>query len=196
MLVCSDNSLEDTLPSKPAGSTRRHRSAFTAEQIDSLERFFAHTPYPDVSTRENLSQQLEIDESRVQIWFSNRRARIRKTTTKHRSARASPKSYPTEDISLQSLLESPVNEMKLFAPSDMSFDPSVTSSPSSSEFAPRNRLDESSPLLAAYWSSASPMCYAHVNHAYYPTSDYYFASSPSPAYSSYPMPYPPFPSFY
>ena len=64
-----------------AGSNaRRFRSTFNAEQTDLLERVFAQTPYPDVTTRENLSQVLNLSDSRIQVWFSNRRARTRKAT--------------------------------------------------------------------------------------------------------------------
>jgi len=61
--------LNDTLPLRPIRNvnTRRYRSSFTAEQIQMLEQTFLHSPYPDVSTRERLSQQLDIDENRVQV---------------------------------------------------------------------------------------------------------------------------------
>ena len=50
-----------------ASNNRRYRSSFNAEQIEILERTFRHTPYPDMSTRERLSQQLNIDENRIQV---------------------------------------------------------------------------------------------------------------------------------
>jgi hypothetical protein len=65
---------------RSANNARRFRSAFNAEQTDLLERVFAQTPYPDVTTRENLSQVLDLNDSRIQVWFSNRRARTRKAT--------------------------------------------------------------------------------------------------------------------
>jgi hypothetical protein len=34
-----------------------------------LEQVFSHTPYPDVSTRERISQQLNIEENRIQVCF-------------------------------------------------------------------------------------------------------------------------------
>jgi hypothetical protein len=188
----SDNSLEDTLPSKLAGPGRRYRSSFTAEQIDALEQFFTHNPYPDVSTRENLSQRLDIDESRVQIWFSNRRARNRKTPAKQFSPQNSPVFGATESTAMQSFLESPANDMNMFPNADVVFDPSVTSSPSSSKSQLRVWARNHSSFVAAYWPSVSPMCYTPVNAAYYPSHEYYLSSSPSAAYANYSMPYPSF----
>ncbi len=69
----ADNSLNDSLPLRPIRSTtsneRRYRSSFDAEQIEILEKTFSHTPYPDVTTRERLSQRLNIEENRIQVCY-------------------------------------------------------------------------------------------------------------------------------
>uniref|UniRef100_A0AC35GK33 Homeobox domain-containing protein n=1 Tax=Panagrolaimus sp. PS1159 TaxID=55785 RepID=A0AC35GK33_9BILA len=57
---------------------RRVRTSFTAQQLTILEQVFSINNYPDAFQREQIGLQTGLSDSRIQVWFSNRRARSRK----------------------------------------------------------------------------------------------------------------------
>ena len=82
------------------GNTRRTRTAYTKEQTTTLEMYFKGSQYPDIYLREQIAREIGMKEGKVQIWFSNRRARARKQKDLPSNGVAAPP-VPTMPSSVQ-----------------------------------------------------------------------------------------------
>uniref|UniRef100_A0A1I7ZM90 Homeobox domain-containing protein n=1 Tax=Steinernema glaseri TaxID=37863 RepID=A0A1I7ZM90_9BILA len=78
MSSCTPSEERRLSAEEKSGRIRRNRTAFSDDQLDELEKSFLKCQYPDAVARESLSKLLNIHESRIQVWFKNRRAKHRK----------------------------------------------------------------------------------------------------------------------
>ncbi|CAH1785182.1 unnamed protein product [Owenia fusiformis] len=78
----------------PTGRRRRDRTHFSERAIERLEASFTHDQYPDINTRELLAEELGISEARVQVWFQNKRSRLRRGKAKLKTVQPKPAGTP------------------------------------------------------------------------------------------------------
>ncbi|CAD5228387.1 unnamed protein product [Bursaphelenchus xylophilus] len=57
---------------------RRNRTSFSDKQLNCLEKSFRDSQYPDLKARDQLCKDTGLPESKIQVWFKNRRAKHRK----------------------------------------------------------------------------------------------------------------------
>ncbi|KAM9337867.1 ventrally expressed dharma/bozozok antagonist [Symphorus nematophorus] len=74
---CSSSSSSSSPASPPSG--RRPRTAFTAEQISSLERAFKRNAYLGTQEKAELCKKLNLSDKQIRNWFQNRRMKLKRT---------------------------------------------------------------------------------------------------------------------
>ncbi|XP_036431399.1 paired box protein Pax-4 isoform X2 [Colossoma macropomum] len=57
---------------------QRNRTHFSLEQCEMLEKEFLQGHYPDLFAREKLSTDTNLSQDTIKVWFSNRRAKMRR----------------------------------------------------------------------------------------------------------------------
>ncbi|KAE8600359.1 hypothetical protein XENTR_v10013207 [Xenopus tropicalis] len=59
-------------------SNRRKRTVYSPSDLAQLEQYFRANMYPDIHQREELAGQMGLPESRIQVWFQNRRSKAKR----------------------------------------------------------------------------------------------------------------------
>lgn len=83
----------------------RNRKNFSAEQLTELERLFDQTHYPDAFMREAIARRLTLSETRVQIWFQNRRAKSRRQEVQSNRGTGLPATETCDNSTLQDIFQ-------------------------------------------------------------------------------------------
>jgi len=86
--------------SDPLNKKKRQRTS--PDQLAILEQIFQTDKMPNQQTRVHLADQLGMSSRRVQIWFQNKRAKVKRSVSKHDTECSSPNSLNVSSSSIGS----------------------------------------------------------------------------------------------
>lgn len=79
----------------------RERTTFSTKQLSLFEELYKITQYPDVHQRKELAAKVNLAESKIQIWFKNRRTKDRDSVVGNKSSSVAFQSKPLKMNTVQ-----------------------------------------------------------------------------------------------
>ncbi|XP_072014395.1 uncharacterized protein [Amphiura filiformis] len=173
-------------PASDRRPRRRPRTVYTIKQIMVLESAFADNQYPDIFTRKDLAEVLDLTAAKVLVWFRNRRDRRRREAKRSNSSKPHQmESTPTSPETSHRLSpETAVMTSQHYTQACCSQPPIICTSASCSSCPPSSQ--SSYPVnLPSYGHNGLPQQYygGAFTYAYYPHQyAYYYRHSAYPTY--------------
>ena len=107
---CAPNRQADNVRSARPPHRRRERTKYTQAQLDYLEQAFEQMRYPDIFMREEAAQKLNLSEYKIQVWFKNRRVKLRhaeRTQGSSKSTHVNDNQRPSRDKQVSTTVATP-----------------------------------------------------------------------------------------
>lgn len=99
-----DSSIPQTAAERAAAKRKMKRFRLTHQQTRFLMSEFAKQPHPDAAHRERLSREIPgLSPRQVQVWFQNRRAKIKRMTADDRDRMIKMRAVPDDFDNVQAL---------------------------------------------------------------------------------------------
>ena len=88
--ICENSNSSWSSDSTSSKKARRERTTYSQKQLEILESLFKRVQYPDIFAREEIALKCNLPESKIIIWFKNRRAKDRTNNKGKPGAALSP----------------------------------------------------------------------------------------------------------